>query len=88
MKFEYDSVKSGTHLKKHGISLEQAKELWQVQSVEVQARTVDEPRCMIIGKLKGKFYSCIFTTRGEVTRIISARRSRASEEVLYNETVE
>jgi uncharacterized DUF497 family protein len=43
---------------------------------------------MIIGKLNTVFYSCIYTTRGEdVIRLISARRSRKSEEAIYYEYI-
>jgi uncharacterized protein len=88
MKFEYDSKKSVANKKKHGISLEEAKALWSVLSVEVKAKTVDEPRVMIIGKIKNKFCSCIYTMRQDVIRLISARRSRASEEEIYYDCFE
>lgn len=88
MKFEYDPKKSIVNRSKHGISLEEAKELWLVPSIEVKARTMDEPRFMIIGKIRGKFYSCIYTMRNNVIRLISARRSRASEESIYHEHIE
>lgn len=76
MKFEYDNHKSTANKAKHGISLEDAKDLWAVPAVELEAKTIDEPRYMIIGKINGKFYSCIYTIRGETIRLISARRSR------------
>lgn len=85
MKFEYNFHKSQLNLKKHGISLEQAKQLWQVVSVELPARSLEEERFMIIGKLGGKCYSCIFTKRKGSFRLISARRSRKKEEVIYDE---
>lgn len=44
MKFEYDPNKSLTNKLKHGITLEEAKELWFVPAVEIEAKTVDEPR--------------------------------------------
>ncbi|OGT63557.1 MAG: hypothetical protein A3E85_04580 [Gammaproteobacteria bacterium RIFCSPHIGHO2_12_FULL_45_12] len=87
MKFAYDKNKSATNKAKHDISLEEAKELWQVPSVEVEARTIDEPRFMVIGKLNGKFYSCIYTLRGNAIRLISARRSRKTEEEIYHEII-
>lgn len=83
MKFEYDPIKSAKNKEKHGISFEQIKELWLEPYVEVQAKTIDEPRYMIVGKIQGKFYSCIYTVRGQAIRLISARRSRTSEEELY-----
>ena len=84
MNFEYDEKKSQVNQKKHGISFEEAKKLWMVPAVEIQARTEDEPRFLRIGKLKDKFYSCIFTTRKDVVRLISVRRSREEEEKIYH----
>ncbi|MAZ78020.1 MAG: toxin [Legionellaceae bacterium] len=87
MNFEYDSKKSAANKLKHGIGLEEAQMLWFSPAVEVEAKTVGEPRFMIIGKVKGKFYSCIYTIRGDFIRLISARRSRKSEERIYNEHI-
>ncbi len=84
MKFEYDPVKSASNLEKHGISLEQAQALWTVPAVEISAKTVDEPRYIIIGKVHDKCYSCVYTLRGKAIRLISARRSRKSEQELYD----
>ncbi len=44
--------------------------------MEIPAISEDEPRFLLIGKLNGKCYSCIFTYRGRVIRLISTRRSR------------
>lgn len=87
MRFEYDKNKSTSNKAKHGISLEEAKELWLVPSVEIEARTIDELRLMIIEKINGKYYSCIYTLRDEVIRLISARRSRKNEEEIYHEII-
>lgn len=86
MKFEYDPEKSARNKRKHGVTLEEAKVLWSVPAVEITARTVDEPRQMLIGKVAGKFYSCIYTWRGQTIRLISARRSRPSEKAIYYES--
>jgi len=85
MDFEYDSHKSAINLEIHGITLEDAKVLWRVPNVQLKARALDEPRFMIIGKVGGKFYSCIYTLRAGNIRLISARRSRKSEEAIYND---
>lgn len=88
MKFEYDQKKSKINKNKHGLELEEAKALWLSPFVEIEANTVDEPRFMVIGTIKEKFYSCIYTVRGgDVIRLISARRSRKSEEKIYNEHI-
>ncbi|OGW82099.1 MAG: hypothetical protein A3C47_07285 [Omnitrophica bacterium RIFCSPHIGHO2_02_FULL_51_18] len=84
MKFEYDQAKSEANVVKHGISLEEAKVLWSMpESVEIKARSIGEERLMIINRLEGKFYSCVFTRRGEAVRLISFRRSRKYEEELF-----
>ena len=88
MKFEYDKAKSRANSQKHSISLEEATKLWSLRSVEIEARFAGEERRMIIGKLDHKFYSCIFTVRGDNIRLISARRSHSSEEGVYNEKIQ
>ena len=87
MRFEYDPEKSRSNQTKHGLSFEQTKLLWQSPFIEIEAKVVDEPRYMIIGQIKGKCYSCIYTLRSGVIRLISARRSRKSEEKLYYEHI-
>jgi len=88
MEFEWDPGKSSLNQQKHGLSFEQAARLWMVPAVEIQARTVDEPRAMLIGKIQEKFYSCIFTRRGSVLRLISARPSRKKEVMIYHEHIQ
>jgi uncharacterized protein len=85
MKFEYDKVKSALNKEKHGIDFEKAQYLWDDDFVIFKAKTSDEQRFMIIGKIKNKTYSCIFTLRNNSIRIISCRRSRENEERGYYE---
>ena len=87
MKFEFDPQKSKRNKIKHGISLDEAQLLWAVPTVEISAKTVDEPRFMIIGEIRKKLYSCIYTMRGASVRLISARRSRKTEETIYYEHI-
>jgi uncharacterized DUF497 family protein len=87
MKFEYDGAKSEINKEKHGIDFEGAKALWYVLSVDVEARSIDEPRFMKIGKINQRFYSAIYTLRGEAVRLISVRRSRLDEEEIYNDCI-
>ena len=83
MEFEHNPEKSIANRHKHGISLEKAQELWFGPFVQGPARKMNEERWMIIGKLEGKLYTCIFTMRDETIRLISARRSRENEEAAY-----
>lgn len=84
MEFEFDPAKSETNLAKHGINFLQAQALWDdVDALEIPARTEDEPRFLVIGKIDGKHWSAVVTYRGGRIRIISVRRSREVEVKLY-----
>ena len=84
MRFEYDPDKSSANKIKHGIDFLEAQALWSdLDLIEIRARTEDEPRYMVIGKIGDKHWSGIITYRDEVTRIISVRRSRREEVGLY-----
>ena len=84
MKFEFDPEKSENNKKKHGIDFHAAETLWDDPDyMEIPARTVDEPRFLVIGKIDDKYWSGIITYRGESVRIISIRRSRKEEIDIY-----
>jgi uncharacterized protein len=84
MEFEFDSQKSEYNKKKHGIDFRMAQALWDDPDyVLIPARVEDEPRFLIIGKIKEKYWSAIITYRGERIRIISVRRSRKEEIDIY-----
>src|SRR3989338_7286399 len=88
IEFEYDPEKSRANLEKHGISLEQAKELWAGPHVITNARSEGaELRWIVVAQLKGKMYSCIYTARDEKIRLVSARRSHSNEEKIYWEGI-
>lgn len=82
--FEFDESKSRVNLDKHGIDFMAAQELWtDTDLVEVPARTEDEPRNLVIGRIGDKHWSAVTTIRGDNIRIISVRRSRVEEVVIY-----
>ncbi len=84
MNFEYDPNKSQRNLEKHGIDFERAQLIWEdVHRLEIPARTVDEPRFLVIGKVAGKCWSAVITYRNDNIRFISVRRSRVEEVDLY-----
>jgi uncharacterized protein len=69
---------------KHGINFVSVQALWEDQGhVEVPARTEDEPRFLVIGRIGETHWSVVITYRGERVRIISARRARKEEVRLY-----
>ncbi len=82
--FEFDSRKSNINQNKHGIDFVEAQLLWlDPNLLEVPAKTVDEPRYLVVGKILGKHWSAVITYRNENIRIISVRRSRGEEIDLY-----
>lgn len=83
-KFEFDENKSQLNLEKHGIDFIQAQQLWaDPDLIEIQAKSVDEPRWLVIGLIDGKVWSAVITYRCDVIRLISVRRARKAEEELY-----
>ena len=82
--FEFDERKSQGNLEKHGIDFLEAQELWKDPDLlEIPAKTIDEPRFLVIGRIKGKHWSAVVTPRGSSIRIISVRRSRTEEVTIY-----
>jgi uncharacterized DUF497 family protein len=82
--FGFDQSKSKSNRDKHGIDFIEAQALWNdVNLLEIPAKTVDEPRYLVIGKIALKHWSAVVTYRNEIIRIISVRRSRDEEVKLY-----
>ena len=72
--FEYDPEKSDSNLLKHGIDFDSAQVLWQdIDLIEVSAKTTDEQRSLVIGKIGTKHWSAVITYRNSKIRIISVR---------------
>ncbi|TFH84732.1 BrnT family toxin [Billgrantia azerbaijanica] len=82
--FEFDPHKSETNRDKHGIDFVEAQRLWEDPDLlEIPAKSTDESRFVVIGRINGKHWSGIITYRGKQIRLISVRRSRSSEVALY-----
>ena len=84
MDFEYDPHKSRRNLEKHGIDFDKAQALWDDPDLlEIPARTVDEPRSLVVGRVQGRCWSAVITYRSGRIRLISVRRARKEEVALY-----
>lgn len=84
MEFEFDPLKSDSNKKKHGIDFDDAQALWDdLELIMVPARTTDEPRFLVVGKIDDTHWSGVITCREHRVRIISVRRSRDEEIQLY-----
>jgi uncharacterized DUF497 family protein len=84
MEFEWNEQKNQMNNAKHGIDFETATQLWNDKDrIEIHTTFPDENRSIIIGRIDRKLWAAVFTQRGKVTRIISVRRARRKEAILY-----
>lgn len=82
--FEFDTPKSKANHEKHGIDFLSAQKLWKDPDLlEIQTKSDDEHRFLVIGVLDQKHWSAIITYRNGRIRLISVRRSRKKEVELY-----
>ena len=82
--FEYDEQKSRSNLDKHGIDFEAAQALWNDPNLlELRARSEDEERYLLIGRIGNQHWSAVVTYRDGRIRLISVRRARDTEVALY-----
>jgi uncharacterized protein len=87
MLFEWYEEKRLENLSKHGIDFLDAKEIWQGEVLEVPSAQQEhgEERHLAYGVLDGRIIAVVFTWRGEVRRLISARRARRHERRDYQD---
>ena len=90
IEFEWDDEKGSINRKRHsGVSFEEAETIFD----DPYARIMDDPdhsgveeRAIIIGySSKDRLLFVSFAARGEVIRIISARKADLSEREIYEE---
>jgi len=68
LEFEFDEAKSQSNRAKHGIDFVEAQALWRDEMfVEVPARTEEEPRFVVIGRIEGRLWSAVITYRGRTS---------------------
>ena len=84
MDFEFDPAKSAANLEKHGIDFIGAQALWSdADRLEIPARSLDDSRTQVIGRIGDSVWSAFITLRSDRIRIISVRRARDEEEAAY-----
>ncbi len=84
MIFKWDAKKSTANKKKHAIDFETAQNLWLDENlIEIHTLYPLENRGIVIGRLKGKLWTAVYTIRDNAIRIISVRRAREKEVKLY-----
>lgn len=85
--FEWDENKAESNLRKHGISFQEAAEVFLDPFFQGGDASVgDEAREFIIGYSRiPRILLVVYVERGERTRIISARQATPYERKLYEE---
>lgn len=89
MEFEWDENKNESNIKKHGIDFSDAMYIWEGPVYEKpDLRDYSgETRFNAFGMLDNRILAVAFTWRGEVCRIISARKANERERRAYNATL-
>jgi len=86
VEFEWDESKNSSNIEKHGVDFVQSKEVFSDENkLEISDNRKDygEQRMKIIGKSIDLVLSVIYTMRGSVIRIISARAASKKERDAY-----
>lgn len=87
MKFEWDEQKNKFNLQKHGLTFEEAKEIFKeiVLTREDDRYDYGEERLISLGSLAGiAILVVVHVDRNDKTRIISARRANRTERKIYD----
>ena len=83
--FQWDSDKAALNWKKHKVDFEDAALVFadenRIERYDYE-HSIDEDRYITIGKVENILF-VIYTERGEITRLISARRATAQERSDY-----
>jgi uncharacterized protein len=87
MEFEWDENKRLANIQKHGIDFIDAAKVFEGDTITVEDERVGygEQRFITLGLLKGIVIAVVHTERGDVTRIISARKATKYEAITYFE---
>ena len=79
---DWDNAKASVNEAKHSVHFEYAAAVFLDDNrLDVDTTRADdgEERRKAVGLIEGKLYTVVYTLRGSVCRLISARRSNAKE---------
>jgi uncharacterized DUF497 family protein len=85
MDFEWDDAKSAWTRRTRGFGFDTAARIFQGPTLDVQdeRRDYGEDRMVALGAVGEEVLAVVYTDRGGVSRIISARRANRRERVLW-----
>lgn len=88
MRFEWDDEKARANVAKHGIDFENAIRIFEGPTLEDEdrRRNYGETRMWAVGALGTLIVTVIYTERGEICRIISARKASRHEKEAYRQS--
>ena len=89
MEFEWDENKRQSNLRKHGIDFARAAAIFNNPILEREDNRYDygESRLIALGETNGVVLFVVYTVRGSVYRIISARRATKREQQQYYKSI-
>ena len=91
LRFEWDKRKADSNLKKHGVSFQEATSVFaDTLSITIPDpdHSASEERFVDLGlSHRNRLLVVSYTERGEVVRIISARRAGRSERKIYENKI-
>lgn len=89
MNFEWHSEKAASNFKKHKIEFEEARTSFDDPlfiAFEDPDHSVEENRFILMGEsLEGRLLVVCYTMRGDIIRLISARKATRAERRYYEE---
>jgi uncharacterized DUF497 family protein len=85
--FEWDEVKSRRNLRERGFDFAFAARIFagDVLEQEDTRQNYGERRIIALGEVEGKIFVVVYTWRGAVRRIISARLAKRKERYVYRQ---
>ena len=89
MEFEWDEAKSERNFRERGFGYDAAALIFEgpvIEWCDIREKW-SETRIVAVGSTDGKILAVIYTDRGDVRRIISARRARKKECELWQSFV-
>lgn len=85
LEFEWDDAKNASNIDKHGIDFEDALAIWEGPVLIAPSPRDGESRWIAVGMVNGVEIAVVYTERGPVKRLISARRARTNERRAYHQ---
>lgn len=84
--FEWDEAKRLANIEKHGIDFSRMTLIYDGRpTITNTSTTSEEQRFLTTGLVEDVFYTVVWTRRGTMIRIISARRARDAEKRVHRE---